>query len=153
MWGAVIGDIAGSAYEGRGKKTKTKEFDFFKPHCRYTDDTVCTAAVAEILLDDLPAAATLQRWCRGHRGRGYAGRFRRWIRDANPRPYRSFGNGAAMRVSPAAFLKRERPLGDALAAPDRVTVGKYFLHMDAMERGEGPKVVLPDDPCSRRTVR
>ena len=26
-------------------------------------------------------------------------------------------------------------------------VGKYFLHMDAMEeRGEGPRVVLPDDP-------
>ena len=121
MWGAIIGDIVGSVYEGRGKKIKTKEFDFFKSSCHYTDDSVCTAAVAEILLDDLPAAPTLQRWCRRHRGRGYGGWFRRWIDDANPQPYQSFGNGAAMRVSPAAFLNRERPIEDALAASDRVT--------------------------------
>ncbi|WP_425152837.1 ADP-ribosylglycohydrolase family protein [Candidatus Palauibacter sp.] len=121
MWGAIIGDIAGSVYEGRGKKIKTKAFEFFGPHCRYTDDSVCTAAVAEILLDDLPAASTLQRWCRRHPGRGYGGFFHRWIHEADPEAYGSYGNGAAMRVSPAAFLNRDRTIEDALAAAGRVT--------------------------------
>ena len=44
MWGAVIGDIAGSIYEWN--RIKTKDFDLFGAECEYTDDTVCTAAVA-----------------------------------------------------------------------------------------------------------
>ena len=100
MLGAIIGDIVGSIYEWN--RIKTKEFEFFGSSCRYTDDSVCTAAVAQILLDDLPAGPTLQSWCRNHLDRDY-------------------GNGAAMRVSPAAFLNRNRPLEEALAASDRVT--------------------------------
>ena len=62
MWGAVIGDIAGSIYEWN--RIKTKDSEFFGAECEYTDDTACTAAVAEILPEDLPASATLQQWCR-----------------------------------------------------------------------------------------
>ena len=119
MWGAIIGDIAGSMYEWN--RVKTKDFDFFGAECEYTDDTVCTAAVAEILLDGSPAAPTLQRWCRRHPRRGYGGMFADWIGRTEPEPYGSFGNGAAMRVSPAAFLNRDRPLEVALRAADRVT--------------------------------
>ena len=119
MWGAIIGDIVGSMYEW--DRIKTKAFEFFGPKCEYTDDSVLTAAVAEVLLDDLPVAVTLQAWCRRHPGRGYGGWFRKWIGQADPRPYGSYGNGAAMRVSPAAYLHRRRPLEDALAASDRVT--------------------------------
>lgn len=119
MFGALIGDIVGSIYEWDPIKTKT--FEFFGRRCRFTDDSVCTAAVAEILLDDAPVAATLQSWCRRYPGRGYGGYFRGWIQRPDPQPYGSFGNGAAMRVSPAAFLNRNRPLDEALAASDRVT--------------------------------
>lgn len=119
MWGAIIGDIIGSRFEW--DRIKTKEFDLFGPGCEYTDDSVCTAAVARALLDGLPVAATVQAWCRCHPGRGYGGMFAHWIDSANPAPYGSFGNGAAMRVSPAAYLNRHRPLGDALCAADRVT--------------------------------
>ena len=119
MWGAIVGDIAGSMYEW--DPIGTKAFPFFGPRCDYTDDSVCTAAVAEILLDGSPPAAALQRWCRRHPGRGYGGMFAGWIGSADPAPYGSFGNGAAMRVSPAAFLNRRRPLGEALAAADRAT--------------------------------
>ena len=119
MWGAVIGDIAGSMYEWN--RIKTTDFEFFGPECEYTDDTVCTAAVAEILLEGLPAAATLQQWCRHHPGRGYGGMFAGWIERTEPAPYGSFGNGAAMRVSPAAFLHREGAVEEALKAADRVT--------------------------------
>ena len=119
MWGAIIGDIAGSMYEWN--RIKTKDFDFFGSECDFTDDSVCTAAVAQILLDDKPAADTLQHWCRRHPHRGYGGFFSRWIQSTNLEPYGSFGNGAAMRVSPAAYVNRHRRLEDALQAADRVT--------------------------------
>ena len=119
MWGAVVGDIAGSRFEGsRGSQ---KGFEFFHRRCTYTDDTVCTAAIAYIIVNDGKPASTLQRWCRRHPDRGYGGAFRRWIASPMPRPYGSFGNGAAMRVSPVALLCRGRSLDDALALSDRVT--------------------------------
>ena len=119
MWGAVIGDIAGSRFEG--SRGGPKDFELFHRDCRYTDDTVCTAAVANIILNDRKPDATLQDWCRRHPGRGYGGFFRKWIASADPSPYGSFGNGAAMRVAPVAFLYRQRALEEVLAASDRVT--------------------------------
>ena len=119
MWGAILGDIAGSRFEWN--RIKTKGFEFFAEECEYTDDSVCTAAVADILLDDLPAAPSLQHWCCRHPGRGYGGMFATWIESDDARPYGSFGNGAAMRVSPAAYLHRHGPVADALKAADRVT--------------------------------
>ena len=118
MWGAVIGDIVGSVYEW--DRIKTKEFEFFSPRGHFTDDSVCTAAVADILLHDLPEAATLQAWCRRHPAMSYGGWFRQWMHHESPEPYNSYGNGAAMRVSPAALLNRG-DLPAALAASDRVT--------------------------------
>ena len=110
----------GSVYEwGR---IKTKEFELFTPGCDYTDDSVCTAAVAHILLDDLPLAAKVMRqWCRDHPQRGYGGHFLRWIYDEDMEAYNSYGNGAAMRVSPGAFLNRNQALEEALASADRAT--------------------------------
>ena len=69
MLGAIIGDIVGSVYEWH--PIKTKDFPFFADNCFFTDDSVCTVAVADILLHDLPPAETLQAWCRRYPGRGY----------------------------------------------------------------------------------
>ena len=119
MWGAVIGDTVGSRFEfGNFRSTR---FEFFGPGCHFTDDTVCTAAVADILLNGRDPAATMQAWCRRYPTCSWGARFGRWIHEEAPAPYGSYGNGAAMRVSPAAFLNRRRPLADALAAADRVT--------------------------------
>ena len=118
MWGAIIGDIVGSVYEW--DRIKTKDFEFFSPRGHFTDDAVCTAAVADMLLHDRPPAPTLQAWCRRYTHVSYGGWFRQWIGHESPEPYNSFGNGAAMRVSPAAFLNRD-DLAAALAASDRVT--------------------------------
>ena len=118
MWGAIIGDIVGSVYEW--DRIKTKDFEFFSPRGHFTDDAVCTAAVADILLHDRLPAPTLQAWCRRYPHVSYGGWFRQWIGHESPEPYNSFGNGAAMRVSPAAFLHRD-DLAAALAASDRVT--------------------------------
>ncbi len=118
MLGAIIGDIVGSIYEW--DRIKTKDFEFFGHECEFTDDSVCTVAVADILLHNLPPAETMQKWCLNYPGRGYGGMFGNWIYESSPEPYNSFGNGAAMRVSPAAFLNRD-DLDAALAAADKVT--------------------------------
>ncbi len=120
MLGAVIGDIVGAPYEGRGRQIKTKDFPLFGPYSRFTDDTVCTAAVADILMHDKPPAETMQQWCRRHPRKGYGGNFGRWIYSPDPAPYKSWGNGAGMRVSPAAYLNKDS-LSNALEASDKVT--------------------------------
>ncbi|MDD9860556.1 MAG: ADP-ribosylglycohydrolase family protein [Nitrospira sp.] len=118
MFGAVIGDIVGSRFEFDNYKHKS--FDFWHQKCTFNDDTVCTVAVADILLHRRDPAATLQAWCRDYPDRGYGGWFAQWITSDAPRPYQSFGNGAAMRVSPAAFLHRT-DLDAALQEAQRVT--------------------------------
>ena len=120
MLGAIIGDIAGSMYESKKYRIKTKDFPFFGKYCRFTDDSVCTVAVADILLHDLPTVETMQKWCRRYPNAGYGGNFGMWIYTELPEPYNSYGNGAAMRVSPAAFLNRN-DLNAALSASDKVT--------------------------------
>ena len=118
MIGAIIGDIVGSVYEWN--RIKTKSFEFFNDKGFITDDSVCTAAVADALLHDRAPAPTLQEWCRRYPNESYGGSFRSWISMDPPRPYNSFGNGAAMRVSPAAYLNRDN-LSAALEASDLVT--------------------------------
>lgn len=118
MLGAIIGDIVGSIYEHF--PIKTKDFPLFGKSNRITDDTVCTVAVADILLNDLPPATTMQKWCQRYPDAGYGGNFGKWIYSDSPLPYHSYGNGSAMRVSPAAFLNQDN-LENALIASDMVT--------------------------------
>ena len=73
MLGAMIGDIVGSVYEW--DRIKTKDFPFFTDDCFFTDDSVCTVAVADILLHDLPPAKTMQNWCHRYPGCSYGGNF------------------------------------------------------------------------------
>lgn len=118
MLGVIIGDIVGSIYEWN--PIKTKNFPFFDDDCFFTDDSVCTIAAADTLLHDHPPAETMQTWCQRYPGRGYGGMFSGWINADSPQPYNSYGNGAAMRVSPAAFLNRG-DLEAALSATNKVT--------------------------------
>jgi len=120
MLGAIIGDIVGSIYEPKQNRIKTKDFPFFDPRCRFTDDSVCTAAVADIVLHESPPAATMRAWCRRHPRCGFSEIFTRWIYSEEAAPNCTFRNGAAMRVSPTAFVHRKE-LAAALAAADKVT--------------------------------
>ncbi len=107
MLGGIIGDVVGSRFEGRRRRIKSKDFEFFHPDCRYTDDTVCTCAVAQWLLDGGELATILRDWVRRHPGRGYGGMFRRWAADPAMGPYGSWGNGAPMRVGPVGWAARD----------------------------------------------
>ena len=120
MWSALIGDIAGSTYEFNPCRD-LRRIVWMRAGSEMTDDSVLTAAVTEALLDDLDPAVAIARWARAHPRGDYGLRFSRWIHSPDRGPYGSFGNGAAMRVSPAARIHRERPLEEALAASRRVT--------------------------------
>lgn len=109
MLGAIIGDIAGSRFEWNN--IKTKEFDLLTYRCEPTDDSIMTLAIAKAILDsnaDHQALSDATIKCMQTLGRkyphaGYGGHFRKWLLDVDPKPYNSYGNGAAMRVSPCAY--------------------------------------------------
>jgi ADP-ribosylglycohydrolase len=104
---AAIGDICGSVYEHLSIKDYNG-VDLRNPHHYYTDDTVCTFAVAEALMYDLDIAQTLRDRCREDINRDYGGQFLHWLlADGVEPPYNSFGNGSAMRVSAAGFMAKD----------------------------------------------
>ncbi len=110
MYGAIIGDIVGSVYEFNN--IKTKEFPLFSKKSTYTDDSIMTVAVAKALVDARENQISfkdavikrMQEYGRRYPCAGYGGMFSRWIVEANPHPYNSFGNGSAMRVSPCGLI-------------------------------------------------
>ena len=121
MYGAILGDIIGSPYEFDENNIKTKEFPLFRFDSEFTDDSVMTIAVADALLrirtendehideDDREAkdrfimTQSLKRWGNTYPDAGYGVRFIKWLRSGEG-PYGSYGNGSAMRVSPAGWL-------------------------------------------------
>lgn len=109
MLGAIIGDIVGSRFEW--DNIKSKNFEFLSDDCYFTDDSVVSLAVARAILDcngnyenlSNVAVFCMQNIGRPYRYCGYGDMFEQWIYSDNPKPYYSFGNGAAMRVSSCAF--------------------------------------------------
>lgn len=101
MIGAIIGDIVGSRFEFNN--TDRYDFELFTPECDFTDDTICTVAVADAIWRKKSYKDSLVEWCRRYPNPtgAYGSSFRRWI--YNPVPYGSYGNGAAMRVSPVGW--------------------------------------------------
>ena len=116
MLGAIIGDIAGSRFEFN--PTNRYHFELFTKECDFTDDTICTVAVADAVLNERDFSECVHEWCQRYpypMG-GYGGRFAQWVHCDNPHPYNSFGNGAAMRVSPVAWFANSREKALELAA-------------------------------------
>ena len=116
MYGAILGDIVGSPYEFDCNNYKAKDFPLFSRRSDFTDDTVMTLAVAKALLstrgqNDAAIKAALvremQRLGRAYPDRGYGIHFGGWLYEDDPQPYHSYGNGSAMRVSPAAWLAED----------------------------------------------
>jgi ADP-ribosylglycohydrolase len=124
MLGAIIGDIVGSRFEFNNHRSK--EFELFTDRCFVTDDSIMTIAVAKAIMvteqkfkslepvadasgvyDQILSDHTVK--CMRDIGQkypncGYGGRFGQWMFSKDPKPYNSYGNGAAMRISPAGFV-------------------------------------------------
>ena len=115
MYGAILGDMIGQPYEFAG--IKTTDFPLLGRDNRYTDDSVMTVAVADALLSaeegegdaaiEKRLIRSLQKFGNDHIDAGYGGRFFRWLQSPDPKPYHSFGNGSAMRVSAVGWLYPE----------------------------------------------
>lgn len=142
MFGALIGDVAGSTFEFDNaleddeRLNNLLEAGFSIPAgSNFTDDSICTAALAESLLSDASPSAKLREWGRRFPMRGYGERFGRWLVSNDQRPVggvgfeSSYGNGAVMRVSPVALLVANESEIDAVA--EAVTVVSH-AHPDAL---------------------
>ena len=117
MLGAIIGDTVGSRYEFLNHKSK--DFEMFNKYCRFTDDSVCTMAVAETLIKNYPIdysdeglnnlkkdlVENLIKRVKEYPDVGYGGKFYEWASsEGKHEPYNSWGNGSAMRVSPVGWI-------------------------------------------------
>lgn len=107
MLGAIIGDIVGNRYEFDA--TNDYNFELFSDKNNFTDDTICTVAIADAILKGRDYGESLHDWCRRYMSPkgGFGGRFRQWVLSDHPQPYGSFGNGSAMRVSPIGMYFRD----------------------------------------------
>ena len=119
MLGALVGDIVGSVYEFAN--TKSTDFELFTPWSSYTDDSVMTLAVAKWLVEDEAHTIHYLIYCMQELGNrypnaGYGGNFGWWLRQDDPKPYNSWGNGAGMRVSPVGLYAKTLDEALALAA-------------------------------------
>ena len=102
MLGAIAGDTIGSPYEFA--PNKSMDFPLFCTHSRFTDDSVLTIAIADVLLHDLDLIDTLKEYSRKYPDAGYGGSYQRWALSNSREPYNSWGNGSAMRTSPIGFF-------------------------------------------------
>ena len=108
MLGAIIGDIVGSRWEFN--PTNDYNFEWLSDENGFTDDTICTVAVADAILHNSENFGKyIHEWCNRYPNPmgTYGGRFAQWVHSDHPQPYNSFGNGSAMRVSPVAWAAND----------------------------------------------
>ena len=160
MYGAILGDMIGAPYEfDRGNKSK--EFPLFCEHSCFTDDSVMTIAVAEALLDcrfrddeNIRAGLidSMRKWGRKYPNAGYGAKFVRWLRAKDPQPYDSYGNGSAMRVSPAGWLVDTLEETRRMA---RFTAEVTHNHPEGIKGAEATAsaIFLARTGCSKEEIR
>ena len=125
MLGAIIGDVVGSRFEFNN--IKTKKFDLVTDGSKFTDDSVMTVAVADVLINGNPknkdeVIDTLKKWGRRYPHAGYGGHFYHWVLGNAREPYNSCGNGSAMRVSACGWIgKTEEEVIDLAKRVTEVT--------------------------------
>lgn len=140
VWGAVIGDIVGSRFEHANHRSK--DFELFGKESRFTDDTAATLAVAKALVeagggsdDELRRAVVRDLCAVGRRFPyvGWGGMFRKWFSSDDPQPYGSFGNGAAMRVSPVGEYAASE---EEVKRLSRIVTGVSHSHPEGLKGAE-----------------
>jgi type I restriction enzyme M protein len=145
MLGAIVGDIVGSRFEF--DNIKTKDFDFFREECFVTDDSIMTLAIGKAIMEcngdytDLgkKAIKCMQQIGRPYLNCGYGGNFYNWMYNDEPRPYNSFGNGAAMRVSGCGLVADSLEQAKELSA--RVTEISHN-HPEGIKGAEATTVAI-----------
>lgn len=145
MLGAIIGDIVGSRFEWHNHRSK--DFELFTNRCFATDDSIMTLAAAKAIIEskkDLTALGTaavknMQELGRKYPNAGYGGHFGMWLYETDPKPYNSWGNGSAMRVSACGFAADS--LEEAIALSKAVTEVTHN-HPEGIKGAEATAVAI-----------
>lgn len=145
MLGAIIGDIVGSRFEWNNNKNK--EFELLNHKCFFTDDSVMSLAIAKALLESKEdysnlselAVKYMQEIGRNYPNCGYGGRFHSWMFSDNPKPYGSYGNGSAMRVSACGFVANS--IEEAIELSRKVTEVTHN-HPEGIKGAEATAVAI-----------
>ena len=145
MLGAIVGDIAGSRFEFNNHLSK--DFELLAEDCFFTDDSIMTLAVAKAILAceggwerlGTNAVTHMQKIGRKYPNCGYGEKFINWIFNDNPKPYNSYGNGAAMRVSPCGFIARTE--NEAITLSQKVTEVSHN-HPQGLKGAEAVSVAI-----------
>ena len=148
MYGAILGDIIGSPYEF-DMGNKSKSFPLFTKFSGFTDDSVMTVAVAAAFLKLSKEAADtdvrrevtrkMQHYGREYPYAGYGASFRYWLREEDPKPYNSWGNGSAMRVSSVAWLYEDL---DTVRRMARLSADVTHNHPEGIKGAEATASVI-----------
>jgi len=144
MIGALAGDIIGSVYEWHN--LKTKDFELFSPKCFFTDDSILTIALADSLLSGTPYVENLKRFYCWYPDGGYGGSFNRWDQSRNSEPYNSWGNGAAMRISPVGFAYDDL---DTVLQKSREFTAVTHNHPEGVKGGQATAAAIFLARCGR----
>ena len=151
--GAIVGDIVGSRFEWLNCKSKdftllVGQHEGAEPCC-FTDDTVMTLAIADAITTwrgggdnsygalSSCAIKSMQAFGRRYPNAGYGGSFMAWLQDKTPRPYNSWGNGAAMRVSACGWAGRTL---DEVKAMSRAVTEVTHNHPEGIRGAEATAV-------------
>lgn len=134
MLGAIAGDTIGSVYEFNN--AKTKDFELFTPASTFTDDSILSVATATVMLSDERTGQAYsdayKRYARRYPNPcgGYGARFNGWASSPSSRPYNSWGNGSAMRVSPVGWCCNS---WDAVMAEAELTAAVTHNHPEGIK--------------------
>lgn len=145
MLGAIIGDIVGSRFEFNN--IKTKNFTLFTEDCFPTDDSIMTLALAQAILtcqsdySDLSEKSVewMQTIGRQYPNCGFGMNFSHWIFSEVPKPYNSFGNGSAMRVSPVGIVASSL---EEVKELSRLVTGVTHNHPEGIKGAEATAVAI-----------
>ncbi|MDL0421665.1 ADP-ribosylglycohydrolase family protein [Caldifermentibacillus hisashii] len=168
MIGAIIGDIVGSRFEFNNHRNKN--FKLFAEDCHVTDDSIMTLAIAKAIMETERAinkdyekngyyslleemsVRYMQEIGRKYPDCGYGYRFNQWVFCANPEPYNSFGNGAAMRISPVGFIARTESEACKLS---EIVTGVTHNHEEGLKGAEATAVAIfmAWNGCTKSEIR
>ncbi len=159
MIGAIIGDIVGSRFEFNNHRSK--DFELFTDECFVTDDSIMTLAVAKAIMETCRTFESsvvtsgfsdefysvlerntiryMQEIGRKYPNCGYGSRFYQWIFSQNPQPYGSFGNGAAMRISPVGFAARSK---EEAVKMSKVVTSVSHNHAEGIKGAEATVIAI-----------
>ena len=146
LLGTIIGDIVGSRFELVNNKYG-KEFEFLHKFCRYTDDSVMTLAVAKSFLEAKEDYSNLEEQViksmtevgRKYPSCGYGPSFYRWIMSEDHKPYGSFGNGSAMRISAVGVVAKSI---DEIKKLSAIVTNVSHNHPDSINGSEATAIAI-----------